>query len=45
MKYTKVNEVEIEKKILFDENKRISQMLEDLTQHINDQSELERENR
>lgn len=44
MKYTKVNEVEIEKKILSDENKRISQMLEEMTQHINDQHELEREN-
>lgn len=40
MKYTKVNEVEIEKKILFDENKRISQMLEEMTQHITDQQEI-----
>ena len=44
MKYTKVNEVEIEKKILFDENKRVSQMLEEMTQHITDQQEIEREN-
>ncbi len=32
--------MEIEKKILYDENKRIGRMLEDLTQHINDQTEL-----
>lgn len=40
MKYTKINEMEIEKKILFDENKRINHMLEDITQHVNDQNEL-----
>jgi hypothetical protein len=42
MKYTKVNELEIEKKMLFDENKRINQTIQDIARQVNDQNDIER---
>ncbi len=44
MKYTKINELEIERKMLTDENKRIASMLEQYSSQFIDQQELEREN-
>ncbi len=40
MKYTKINELEIQKKIILDENKKIAQMLEDLNKSIIDQEQM-----
>jgi DNA-directed RNA polymerase specialized sigma54-like protein len=44
MKYTKINEFEIERKMLTDENRRLGTMLEDYRSHFSDQQEMEREN-
>lgn len=45
IKYTKINELEIEKKILLDENKRLAALLEDCSGKVINQEDLEHENR
>lgn len=37
MKYTKINEIEIERKIIIDENKRLNTLLEEYSSQIIDQ--------
>lgn len=44
VKYTKMNELEIEKKIILDENKKLAVMLEDYNSQIINQDEIEKEN-
>lgn len=44
IKYTKINELEIEKKIILDENKRLSMLLEECNNQIINQDEVEKEN-
>jgi hypothetical protein len=44
IKYTKINEIEIEKKIILDENKRLANLLEEYNSQIIGQEDMEREN-
>lgn len=44
MKYTKINELEIERKLIIEENKRIGAMLEEYSSQFFDQEEIEKEN-
>lgn len=44
MKYTKINELEIERKLIIEENKRIGAMLEEYSSQFVDQEEIEKEN-
>jgi len=44
MKYTKMNELEIERKTVMDENRKLAAMLEQYASQIVSQDELEREN-
>ena len=44
VKYTRINELEIEKKILADENARISGVLEELASRLSQQEQLESDN-
>lgn len=37
IKYTSINELEIEKKMLMDENKRLSDLLEEASGHVQNQ--------
>ncbi len=41
MKYTKINELEIQRKIILDQNRRIAEMVEDLNKNMTDQEQLE----
>ncbi len=41
MKYTKINELEIQRKIILDQNRRIAEMVEDLNKNMADQEQLE----
>jgi len=41
-KYTKINELEIERKMMHDENLRVNKLLEELTEKINEQEDYER---
>lgn len=45
IKYTHLNEMEIEKKMLYDENRRISDDLHRMASAVQDQQELESENK
>lgn len=44
IKYTKINEIEIERKTVIDENKKLSALLEEYSSQIINQDELERQN-
>ena len=44
IKYTRINEIEIEKKMIVEENKRLSLILEDMNNHAGDVEALETEN-
>ncbi len=40
MKYTRINEIEIEKKVVIEENKRMSAILEDYSNQLVNQEEV-----
>jgi regulator of replication initiation timing len=44
MKYTRINEIEIEKKVVIEENKRMSAILEEYSNQLVNQEEVEKEN-
>jgi hypothetical protein len=44
MKYTRINELEIERRVISDENKRLSTMLEQYSSQFVNQQEIEQEN-
>lgn len=44
IKYTAINELQIEKKMLLDENKRLSSILEETSAQVQNQEDLQREN-
>lgn len=43
IKYTKINELEIERKMLLDQNKKLSNYVEDLNNQLSNQEDYEKE--
>lgn len=44
MKYTKINEIEVERKTIIDHNKKLSAMLEEYSSQFANQQDIEKEN-